>query len=417
MSSKSILFTKARIGNFKCFKDTGDVELRPLTLLVGPNSSGKTAFLHAFLLLQQAAAADFSRFLLGEPVAPSMARRFAFEEGTTRIELEIVLQKRPRTGGTLKVSLRMQEEGFVESRQVSLSMDNVHYFYKQGALRRIPKDLLQEKNGGPAILQQFIYTEAWGWLLKNRIFWVGPLRSKPKEIYEDEPTREYWVGSSGQAFADVLRAHWKKVTLFVKRWLESLDVGADVSEVKKEEDGGGSVVWLVDKRYGRGGPGARRLPNEVGFGISQVLPVLVQGAVAPEGSLLLFEQPELHLHPKAQAEMGEVLADMASVLKAGMGKKSPEPKTVIVETHSELVLLRIARLVAEEKISPNDVLIYYFAPNSQKGTSLKKVEFDEEGKLKGDVPSGFFTEAFGESRKHAEALLGRLNKRKRGQER
>ncbi len=108
---------------------------------------------------------------------------------------------------------------------------------------------------------------------------------------------------------------------------------------------------------------------DIGFGASQLLPIIVQGIYAPKGSVLLIEQPEIHLHPRIQALLGDFFIDM-----------SRRGKQAIIETHSEHMILRLQRRIAEMKFSSNDLAIYSFEP-SKKGTEISKVEMTSEARL------------------------------------
>ena len=93
---------------------------------------------------------------------------------------------------------------------------------------------------------------------------------------------------------------------------------------------------------------------DVGFGISQILPIIVQGFLAGSDSLTIIEQPEIHLHPKMQADLANLFSDIISY----------HNRNLIIESHSEYMLRRLRLLMADSKnpykINPSDVAIYYF---------------------------------------------------------
>ena len=104
-------------------------------------------------------------------------------------------------------------------------------------------------------------------------------------------------------------------------------------------------------RKSAGGP--ETLITDVGFGVSQILPVLVLCFYAPKGSTIILEQPEIHLHPAVQAGLADVLIDAYK----------RRDVQIIVESHSEHFLRRLQRRVAEEAL-PNDDLAVYFCENA-----------------------------------------------------
>jgi predicted ATPase len=125
--------------------------------------------------------------------------------------------------------------------------------------------------------------------------------------------------------------------------------------------------------------GGKDLVNiaDVGFGVSQTLPVVVALLVAEPGQLVFLEQPEIHLHPRAQIAMAQLLANAAN-----RGVK------VVVETHSSLLLLGIQSLVAEHKLSPDTVALHWFHRNDDGETNITTAELDDAGRF-GDWPEDF----------------------------
>lgn len=116
---------------------------------------------------------------------------------------------------------------------------------------------------------------------------------------------------------------------------------------------------------------------DVGFGVSQVLPVLVALLVAKPGQLVYIEQPELHLHPRAQQALAPILAEAAD-----------RGARVVVETHSSILLLAIQTLVAEGKLSPDKVKLHWFQRDSRGATKVTSGELDPLGAY-GDWPEDF----------------------------
>ncbi len=125
--------------------------------------------------------------------------------------------------------------------------------------------------------------------------------------------------------------------------------------------------------------------RDVGIGISQVLPVLVM-AYGSQGKLIAMEQPEVHLHPALQAELGDVF------IEAALGERQ---NTFILETHSEHLILRLMRRIREGKIHPDDVGVVFVQPLSR-GSRFIELRIDEEGDFIDEWPGGFFEESFHE---------------------
>jgi hypothetical protein len=125
--------------------------------------------------------------------------------------------------------------------------------------------------------------------------------------------------------------------------------------------------------------GARCHLSDFGVGVSQCIPILVQGALLQKGQLLMVEQPEAQLHPTAQLGLGSFFAD----LWTRFGVPS------LVETHSDNLLLRIRKLVAKGKLSPDDVSVAYFSVEGRT-LAVKNLDVQEDGGLQEGLPMEFF---------------------------
>jgi predicted ATPase len=125
--------------------------------------------------------------------------------------------------------------------------------------------------------------------------------------------------------------------------------------------------------------------QDVGFGISQVLPIIVQSMLS-RNSTLLIEQPEIHIHPRLQAELGSLLAECI---------KPPFENQFIIETHSEHLMLRLQKLIRKGKLKPEDISVIYVDRGTE-GSKCLHLRLDEEGDFIDEWPDGFFEEDFNE---------------------
>ena len=230
----------------------------------------------------------------------------------------------------------------------------------------------------------------------NSLYRLGPLRAEPQMVYVASGETPESVGTRGEyAVAAMLVGRAKSessqmLLAEVKRWMSAFGIASDVNLL--ELGRGYHVVELTDPRTQT----AVNLAN-TGFGASQVLPVIVQGYYAPKDSLILLEQPEIHLHPRAQGTLGDLLIDI-----------SKQGKKLIVETHSEHLIGRIQTGVAEETISKDDVAIYYFDP-CEGGAQVRELKLDKMGHLGPDgIPEDFFAEGYEESLRHMKAVGKRI---------
>ena len=176
----------------------------------------------------------------------------------------------------------------------------------------------------------------------------------------------------------------------VAYWLKELGLIHDFHVVRLTAD---SPLYQVKVRKSAGGP--ESLITDVGFGVSQILPVLVLCFYAPRGSTIILEQPDLHLHQTVQAGLADVLIDAHK--RRGV--------QIIVESHSEHFLRRLQRRVAEAAL-PNDDIAVYFCENAGTCSELTSLQMDTFGNIT-NWPSDFFGDEFGEFAAMTEAAIQR----------
>jgi predicted ATPase len=240
----------------------------------------------------------------------------------------------------------------------------------------------------------------------DKIYYLGPLRNPPERDYLWARSRPTDVGTSGEKTIDAIlaateaketrnlkpKAHHMPFQEMIAHWLRKMGM---IDSFRVEEIAEGSNLW---RAYVRTRPGASEVQlTDVGFGVSQVLPVITLLQYVPEGSTVVLEQPEIHLHPLAQAELADVIIQAATHRKV----------QVILESHSEHLLLRLQRRIAEESVSPDEVRLYFC--DAPRGVStLTALEIDLYGNIH-NWPEKFMGDAFGET---AEAELARLDRMK-----
>ena len=210
------------------------------------------------------------------------------------------------------------------------------------------------------------------------LFPISPFRIPPERLYTFRGTTPQNVGYRGDLLPDLLfrRPELVKDT---NRWLNRLNMGYKLEVERVRNDSGDLFeVRLIDTR--RKERVSVALPD-VGFGVSQLLPFIVQSLVA-EKQIISIEQPEVHVHPKLQADLGDLLA--AAV-------KKENPNQFLVETHSEHLILRLQRLIRNKLLEPEDVSVIYVSRRPE-GAKALRLHLDEDGDFIDDWPDGFFTE-------------------------
>ncbi len=216
-----------------------------------------------------------------------------------------------------------------------------------------------------------------GQVLKN-LYPIKPDRRPPERWYIFSGPSPQSVGHRGDSLAYLLFCR-PKLVKEANEWLKRLGIGYEL-EVKAIGSNSGDLfeVRLIDTR--RNDRVSVAL-SDVGFGVSQLLPFIVQSLVA-EGQIISIEQPEVHVHPKLQADLGDLLAEAI---------KEPRQNRFIIETHSEHLILRLQRLVRNKLLEPEDVSVIYVSRRPE-GAKAERLHLDEDGDFIDDWPNGFFLE-------------------------
>lgn len=222
--------------------------------------------------------------------------------------------------------------------------------------------------------------------LLTQTSYLGPLRSAPKRFY-NRAAMASGQGTAGENVALHLFDHSSEAEA-VNEWLERLAVPYQVRVRPVQAVGGSAVIGdtvamtLTDTRSG-----VEVSPTDVGFGVSQVLPIVVQ-LLALSDSVVCIEQPEIHLHPRVQTYLADLLIESAS--------SSGGQNQIIAETHSEHLLLRLQRRIREGDLSHEDVSIIYVDQNDQGSAHAQRLMMDEQGFFVDAWPAGFFDDSLDE---------------------
>jgi predicted ATPase len=237
--------------------------------------------------------------------------------------------------------------------------------------------------------------------LRDAIY-IGPLRTIPPRgfLYERVGRISSWA--DGLAAWDLLLADRLRLVDTANVWLEQLQTQCKVvvqrlydTSASAEELSSGHVDRTVRRLLLDTGADSLVLPSEVGAGISQVIPVVV--AALGRASLSLIEQPEIHVHPAIQVGLGDLFIEAVT--------RDSGHRTMLVETHSEHVILRILRRIRETTeqdlaegapaFSAEKLSVLYVEGNSE-GVRIRRLQVDERGEFTDSWPRGFFDERFAE---------------------
>ncbi len=404
------MITELRAQNFKSWKDTGELQIAPLTGFFGANSSGKTSLLQTLLMLKQTVERSSNwNGVIDFGDDNSLVNLGSFDDlihGHNRDHpLQILVS------WNFSEKLSMANVGEVGNLSFDLSINNVensisevNFNYKVGeqhfGIDWDGRGRGSVRGPGTAPLIEPLFrcyginarhmgNQRLFFPLQRRfinlfhsIRYLGPLREYPHRHYAWQGEYSPGVGKYGEEMVAAIfsgRLQLRSTEEQIPRWLERLDL-IDSYRLNPISSTGKDYEFLVTKY--KGGPEVRL--TEVGFGVSQVLPVLVLCYYVPEGSILILEQPEAHLHPKVQSELADLLIEVVKNRKL----------QIILESHSEHLILRLMRRIAEEQLSADDTAFYFCEMNE--GTSqIDRLNVDDYGNIT-NWPENFFGDATGD---------------------
>lgn len=248
------------------------------------------------------------------------------------------------------------------------------------------------------IAQQFV-------IMNHEISYLGSLLNEPRRYYVGAIGDYFSVGARGEHTVDMLAGN-PALQADVNYWFRKFKIPYTLGLIRDVgfEDLAGSgainIITVVDGRTE-----TSLTLSDVGFGISQILPVIVEG-LAGRSDIICVDQPEVHLHPRLQAEIAELMIATrdhdhraCKIHRHDCCSDESECRAIakqwIVETHSELLVRRVQSRIAEGHLTPEEVSILYVEP-SENGSRIIKLEMDERGEFVDDWPAGFFDESTAE---------------------
>lgn len=425
------------IENFKSIQKVENFEFRPLNIMAGINSSGKTSLTQCLLLLKQTLTKDFSGILnyngeyvkAASPVdlvyekkatdnfhiglaflhddllkTDSFGELRAYDDRIDSLSLDVTLHinndisvasislktfddsgesleeikvnrlKSGRYKGKYTISRKRKEQGTLreefKARQY-YKVDFINFFPMMA--ERIDNVDKQELVSFPLMkalrvgMAQFL----------NHVIYIGPLRVAPVPVLSLTADNFNTVGQDGLYTRFILHKYQSYevspgTTLLqaTKEWIcNRLGLADDICVVR---DGTNSYRVRITIE------GLEVELYQVGFGLSQVLPIVVQGLMSQPGDYLIVDSPEVHMHPSVQGG----LVDFFSFLSKG-------DVNVLIETHSDHIITRLRRRIAEGELSPS-YLKLCFVTHGQQGSNYQEVSIDQQGSFYGYLPKGFY---------------------------
>lgn len=368
------MIEKLYLKNFKCFLHN-EIAFNQLTILAGSNAVGKSSLIHSLLLIRQTHEQMRSRMIFGGRIV---------DENSNRIKG--INLKVPLTGGhyldmgdTSQIISSEADSDFI-SLQIN---DNIklEYYVEKGkpeiALKLVDFTKAPPPNRTSIFSRQFYYLNA------ERL---GPRVSQGMEnqAYANTGTQGEYTGFALASNSELKVEGEKRIkdserlvpnlNKQVEYWLNFIIPGIEISTELYQ--GINRVGFYLKRTYSGTSP---LNPNNVGFGISYVLPIIVSCLLAQKNNLIIIENPEAHLHPSGQSKIGQFLAQMAA---SGV--------QIIIETHSDH-LINGMRIAVQKGFIPNDKVSINFFSMTDKSIipTIQHITLTEDADLS-DWPDGFF---------------------------
>ena len=424
------MLSEIKLSNFRMFDDEVTVRFRPITVLIGRNSSGKSSIIKFVLMLKQSTLSESSQFPVVDGSSVKMGtfkelKNKKTKKATLRFELSFrapfsnyrdsisrVLseyEKLDKSGlmsvqgkvpysdkaaeGTIAYSLGQIDPvvthvefvtSFAEDYTFSLN-SKISSMNKAGEILLQIKNLSkpdrpQVKSLPPFVVAFFEKVNA-STVLESELesaYHLPPVMVELDRVVYSSYMSSNSVGREGRhavAHLEGIKTEEVETYQFLLPHLSSV-AGIESVEFKTTPE---EITRALARNRETG---AEVLIADYGFGVSQCLPVLVQGALMSPHTSLMVEQPEAQLHPTAQLELGSFFADLWTQRKVGS----------VIETHSSNILLRLRRLIANGKLSHEDVSVAYFTLDEDRGNVpiVKNLDIDEDGSMQPGLPMEFF---------------------------
>lgn len=413
------MLTELKLSNFRIFDDEVIVRFRPITIFIGRNSSGKSSIIKFLLMLQQSIGSGKPQFLSPDGNKVNLGIFEELKNSLTRkkyLRFELSAQSfNPITettseflGGDIepddllyKTSAKVlysdeTKTGRIEYSLLNTKDDKDYRIAKEDILGNftfldqvsvLPKPIPDKESPGSLsmesiehamrFLYEFEFLSALHYEIRS-IRHLDPVKSESERVFLVSPPPTDYVGQRGQHTLNHLhrlKTRDKEEYEFILPHLQNVAGIEDVTFDTLSKD---VMQTTAKNRTTR----ANVLIGNYGFGVSQCLPIFVQGAIMPPHTLLMVEQPEAQLHPTAQLEMGGFYADLWNKRKVAS----------VIETHSDNVLLRLRRLIAKGELSHEDVSVAFFTfdEDNRNMPIIKNLDIGEDGSMQPGLPMEFF---------------------------
>jgi hypothetical protein len=421
-------FTEIGVSGFRSFAEETRIQLGSLTILAGANSSGKSSIMQPLLLMKQTLEAPYDPGVLlldGPNVSFTSSDQFLTKFAESQAQKRFSIYLADNQGQNMRsifnwmpnFELKILEQSFLQRKDRNTTPNVFQGFsiseeMSEQEIKNTMQQLFPNLNFDTETREQnFFQVKRFRCFLG---FTMGKTLSvsSPSSFHElinsvihlpglrDGPQRFYKMASnSGNVFAGRFESYFSSIIekfqdndpSKIIKLQESLRKLGLADRVQAERINEAHIRIRVGRVLGQNNPADMVDITDVGFGVSQALPVIVALLVAQPGQLVYIEQPEIHLHPRAQVALAEIFAEAAS-----------RGVRVVVETHSELFLMGIQALVAEDKLDAKAVKLHWFTRQADGSSKVTSAELDETGAF-GDWPEDFGSTTLGMANRYLSA--------------
>lgn len=378
------MINKIYFTNYKSFKEKQCLELKPMTILIGKNSSGKSAVAKLPTLIEGSLSGEFDDPLLVKNKEVELGAEFrdliyGRQPGSLELTLEDEANKL-----AIEVASGASETDLPKIRKWGWNENELSFSYKDRE-----GQYYNDTKGEPGNVhfRGFLLASGLSYPsieLKTR--YIGPFRAMPQRSYTSNgSTRISDIGIKGQlAYKELIRDYLYSGGQLLNK----------VSEWYQTNFSGWGLQVNSQARPDYKIELARTNPKfsinivDVGEGMTQALPLVVSALMENEQeTLTILEQPELHLHPAAHGNLAELFATQSKDAN----------KKFLIETHSQNFVLRLRRMIAEERFNKDDLIIYFVDYDEENNTSnLREIKVDELGRVS-HWPKDVFNETLDET--------------------
>lgn len=448
------MITRLGLTNFKAYQTPSELEFKKLNIFLGPNSSGKSSFIKALNILKEniennksnepiifnERIGDFKTLVNGGFINKTITFNVGLDQDKSFLDnnrnnivknamisfidgykdlnilnsmlhtlystyisnpvvnIEIQIKSTSANQNTISSFVFMQKDG----QKISIIKDRNSYYLHQdetkipipnifvpsGILFNFNSSKLDNIDDQTKELVVYVFTALASVSVELQLYFknfyhLGPFRTDPNriEIISNESSNS--VGYKGQNLIPAILNLYREPDQYktelkkdISMWLREFEIANGLEIIQPSMN---RFSLSVKNKY------TDIVSNivDVGTGTAQILPVIVESIVTPKNSFIVIEEPESHIHPNAQSKLADLF----------VSRIEQDNKTFFIETHSIFLLQKVQILVAEGKLSPNDVGIFYFE-QSKNGSKVIDLKLDYNGQFTREFPKGFYDVAY-----------------------